>query len=218
MPTRVSKRILLISLVAALVAAGLIGVSLWSSRPPPDQKKISSSHYYVEGSSKGLLNAKVTIIEYSDFQCPACGYFAKNVEPLLDGYIEAGKVRFIYRDFAFLGPESQWAAEAAKCAAEQNRFWEYHDKLFLSQRGENRGAFNKANLKRFARDLGLDTQAFEECLDSGRYAEAVREETREGQSRGVNSTPTFFINGRELRGVPRSFEALRNMIEEELKK
>lgn len=214
MPTRVSKRILLISLVAALVAAGLIAVSLWSSRPPTDRQK--ASHYYVEGASKGVLNAKVTIIEYSDFQCPACGYFAKTYGPLLDEYIEAGKVRFVYKAVAFLGVESQWAAEAAKCAAEQNRFWEYHDKLFWSQRGK--GAFSKANLKRFARELNLDAQAFDECLDSGRYAEAVRRETEEGEARGVTGVPTFFINGRELKGVPRSFAELRNIIEEELKK
>lgn len=215
MPARVlSKRALVISFFAVLVAGGLIGVSIWSSRPPspPEQKKIS---YYVKGAAKGLDTAPVTIIEYSDFQCGACGIFAKSMEPLLDEYIEAGKVRFVYKDFAFLGPESQWAAEAAKCAAEQNRFWEYHDKLFGSQ---GLVTFSKPNLKRFARELGLNTQAFEECLDSGRYAEAVRQETKEGEARGVNSTPTFFINGRELKGVPRSFAVLRNIIEEELKK
>lgn len=211
------KGVLWISLLAVVVAGGLVAASLWSSRPPaPPEEK--GSHYYTEGATKGVLNAKVTIIEYSDYQCPVCGYFAKTYEPLLDEYIEAGKVRFIYKDFAFLGQESHWAAEAAKCAAEQDRFWEYHDKLFWSQRGENEGAFSKANLKKFARELGLNAQAFDECLDSGRYAEAVDQETKEGRARGVNGTPTFFINGRELRGMPRSFAELRNMIEEELSK
>ncbi len=208
------KRVLWVSLLAVVVAGGLVALSLWSSRPPtpPAQKK--ASHYYREGASKGVLNAPVTIIEYSDFQCGACANFAKNIGPLLDEYLEAGKVRFIYKDFAFLGQESLWAAEAAKCASEKDRFWEYHDKLFENQ---GRVKFSKANLKRFARELGLDARAFDECLDAGRYVEAVRRETKEGQDKGVNATPTLFINGRELRGVP-SWAELRRIIEDELKK
>ena len=126
-------------------------------------------------------------------------------------------VRFGYFHFAFLGPESQWAAEASECAAEQDTFWEYHDRLFDSQSGENQGAFSKDNLKQFAADLGLDTQAFDECLDSGKYAATVEDETQSAQSLGVRSTPSFLINGRPVVGA-QSFEVFQQYIEEENKK
>lgn len=95
---------------------------------------------------------------------------------------------------AFLGEESQWAAEASECAGEQDAFWQYHDKLFESQNGENQGAFSKDNLKTFAKDLGLKTDQFDQCLDSGKYTQAVQQQTQAAQQLGVQSTPSFFIN------------------------
>ena len=132
-------------------------------------------------------------------------------------YLQTGVVRFGYLQFAFLGPESQWAAEASECAAEQDAFWEYHDRLFDSQSGENQGAFSKDNLKQFAADLGLDTQDFDACLDSGKYASTVEDETQTTQSLGVRSTPTFLINGRPVVGA-QPFEVFQQYIEEESKK
>lgn len=96
-------------------------------------------------------------------------------------------------------------------------FWAYHDKLFDEQAGENQGAFSKDNLKRFAADLGLDTQAFNECLDSGRHAATVQTETRASQSLGVGSTPTFLVNGRPLIGA-QPFEVFQQYIEAERSK
>jgi protein-disulfide isomerase len=116
---------------------------------------------------------------------------------------------------AFLGPESQWAAEASECAADQEAFWDYHDLLYARQAGENRGAFNKENLKQFAAELGLDTQAFNTCLDSGKYAELVGNETAAAQSLGVTGTPAFLINGQPLVGA-QPFEAFQQAIEAEL--
>jgi protein-disulfide isomerase len=121
-------------------------------------------------------------------------------------------VRFGYVHFAFLGPESQWAGEASECAADQNAFWEYHDFLFDSQSGENQGAFNKDNLKAFAVPLGLDAQAFNECLDSGKYAEIVQQETAWAQSLGVQSTPTFVLNGQPIVGA-QPFEVFQQAID-----
>lgn len=121
-------------------------------------------------------------------------------------------VRFGYQHFAFLGPESQWAGEASECAADQDAFWEYHDKLFDSQSGENQGVFNKDNLKRFAVDLGLDMAAFDECLDSGKYTSIVQNETQAAQSMGVRSTPTFLINGKPVLGA-QPFEVFQQYIE-----
>jgi len=116
---------------------------------------------------------------------------------------------------AFLGEESQWAAEASECAADQEAFWEYHDKLFASQNGENQGAFNKDNLKQFAADLKLDTAAFNECLDSGKYTQAIQEQTGTANQLGVRSTPAFIINGFPVLGA-QPFETFQQVIEDEL--
>ncbi len=166
---------------------------------------------------KGDQNAPVTIIEFGDFQCPFCGRFAATTESQIDEqYIQSGKVRFGYWNFAFLGTESTWAAEAAECAADQNKFWEFHDKLYSSQSGENKGAFNKDSLKKFAESLGLDTSAFNECLDSGKYTQLIQEESSTASSIGVRSTPTFLINGQPLVGA-QPFEVFQQTIDPLLK-
>ncbi len=116
---------------------------------------------------------------------------------------------------AFLGEESRFAAEASECAGEQDAFWEYHAKLFESQNGENRGAFNKDNLKKFAADLGLDSEAFDQCLDSGKYTQVVQEATQLAQSIGVSSTPAFLINGTPMLGA-QPFEAFQKVIDQAL--
>jgi protein-disulfide isomerase len=118
---------------------------------------------------------------------------------------------------AFLGEESQWAAEAAECAGDQNKYWEYHDLLFNSQNGENQGAFSKDNLKKFAATLGLDTNAFNLCVDSGKYTALVQQQTSIGSSIGIRSTPSFAINGKPMVGA-QSFETFQQAIEEQLNK
>ncbi len=113
-----------------------------------------------------------------------------------------------------MGPESSWAAEASECADEQNAFWAYHDKLFASQAGENKGAFTKDNLKQFAADLKLNTQAFNGCLDSGKYTAIVAADTSSLQSFGIQSTPMFVIGGRAVAGAL-PFEQFQQYIEAE---
>src|SRR5512136_1838566 len=122
--------------------------------------------------------------------------FATDVERQLeDTYVKTGKMKFVYRHMAFLGNESQWAAEASECASEQGKFWEYHDKLFASQKGENQGAFSKDNLKKFAADLKLDTAKFNQCFDSGKYADKIKQSNAAAQQLGVSGTPTVFVSG-----------------------
>ena len=106
-----------------------------------------------------------------------------------------------YWHFALLGEESAWAAEASECAGDQEKFWEYHDLLFDKQAGENQGAFNKENLKAFAAEMGLDTTAFNECLDTGKYTEIVQQDTATAQQIGVQSTPSFVVNGQPIIGA-----------------
>ena len=117
-------------------------------------------------------------------------------------YIDTGKVRVVYRHFAFIGAESEWAAQAAECASEQDKFWAYTNHVFSSQAGENRGAFSKTNLKQFAVPVGLDVEKFSACVDSNKYADVVKNQTNEGRTRGVRSTPSFFINGQFVEGLP----------------
>lgn len=126
--------------------------------------------------------------------------------------MDTDKVRFTFRHFAFIGDESRWAAEATECANEQGRFWDYYDKLFEEQGGENVGAFNRNNLKGFAADLGLDAEQFNQCLDSGKYQDKVQQETTEGQQRGVRGTPTLFVNGQLIRDGS-NYQALQAAIE-----
>ena len=118
-------------------------------------------------------------------------------------YIDTGKVRVVYRHFAFIGPESEWAAQATECAAEQDKFWAYTNYVLTHQVGENNGSFAKNNLKQFAVAVGgLDVQAFSACLDSNKHSELVKQQTAEGRNRGVRATPSFFINGQFFEGLP----------------
>ena len=121
-------------------------------------------------------------------------------------------MRFAFRHFAFIGDESRWAAEATECASEQGRFWDYYDKIFEEQAGENVGTFGQENLKRFATELGLDTEQFNQCLDSGEYRAKVQQETTEGQQSGVRGTPSLFVNGRLIEGGA-DYQVLRAAIE-----
>lgn len=198
--------------VGGVVIVGLVVVIALFSRPGESfqSKRPIGQDFLPE---MGDPNAPVTVYEYADYQCPACGYFAKQHRPKIeDDYIKTGKVRLVFKNFAFLGQESVWAAEAAYCAAEQGGFWAYHDKLFANQRGENRGAFSKPNLVRFARELGLKVEDFQLCLDSGRYRQKVLDESREGEAAGITSTPSFIVNGQIVRGA--DYLSLRALIQQ----
>lgn len=160
----------------------------------------------------GNPQAKVTLILYEDFQCPFCGAvsglafdtdaikYLKNIDPnwapfmpTVNDYAKNGKILYVYRDWAFLGPESVQSAEAARCAGDQGKFWEYHDYLYGHQNGENKGAFSDPNLKAFAKTLGLNTALFNSCLDTNKYAQAVTDSKAEGINAGVTGTPKGFI-------------------------
>ena len=210
------------SIVLAIV---VVGGLIYANRPDDDSGSDATyqpvDRAVAEGRIEGNPDAPVTIIEYADYQCPVCGRYDSEFAPAIrDEYIETGIVSFEFRNFAFLGPESIQAAEAAECAADQGLFWEYHDILFQKQDGENRGAFAEDRLKDFAREIAdahddreFDTAAFDECLDSGVKRELIEAQTNEGIAAGVEATPTFFINGQGIRGLPRSLDDLRQVIE-----
>ena len=114
--------------------------------------------------------------------------------------MDTGKVRFVYRHFAFLGEESVWAAEAAECASDQGKFWEYHDILYDRWAGTNVGAYSYNNLIGFAQILELDQQQFADCMNERKYVERVRSDSRFAEANGISSTPTVLINGEVVRG------------------
>ncbi len=120
---------------------------------------------------------------------------------MLQSYIDSGKVNLVYKHSAFLGQESVWAAQAAECAADQGKFWEYHDLLFDKQNGENVGIFTKEKLITYAKELGLDSTKFDPCLQNDVTLQRVISDTQEGRTVGVTGTPTFFINGKPLVGA-----------------
>ncbi|KKW22284.1 MAG: DsbA oxidoreductase [Parcubacteria group bacterium GW2011_GWA1_51_12] len=209
----------------ALVALAVIYSGGGTSRPPKGAGDLAAPAVNNQTANENIADddpflgnpeAPVTVVEFSDFQCPFCGRFYKNVEPrLLDEYVKTGKVRFVYRDFAFLGDESTWAAEAAECADEQGKFWEYHNYLFERQNGENQGAFSKVNLKSFAKAVGLEGSKFDQCFDGGKYTAEVEKDLADARALGVNATPTSFINGVKVTGaVP--YESFKVSIEEAL--
>ena len=111
----------------------------------------------------------------------------------MNNYVKNEDVLFVYRDWAFLGPESVRSAEAARCAGDQDKFWQYHDYLYAHQNGENEGTFSDPNLKSFAKNLGLNSTTFDQCLDGNKYAQAVADSKDEGTKAGVQGTPKGFI-------------------------
>ena len=146
------------------------------------------------GFSLGPPDAPVTIVEFSDFQCPHCRGVVATLKQIAARYPD--RVRVAFRDFPIPGlhPDAPLAHEAARCAGEQGQFWPYHDLLF------ERTNVTPAALKQYASDLKLDTQTFGQCLDTRRYRAAVEADMHEGTRLGVSGTPTFFINGRPLVG------------------
>lgn len=166
----------------------------------------------------GSADAKVTIVEFADYQCPFCKRLFDDTLPKIKSkYIDSGQVKFYYLDFAFLGQESVDAAMATYCAQDQGKYWEYHDYLYENQRGENIGVFSRKNLVSFARALKLDSAQFSSCLESEIYAGKVDEQTRSGRQYGVRGTPGTFVNGKFISGA-QPFEVFRTAIEAELSK
>lgn len=190
------------------IFGGIIGLGLIVLISVP---QAAQQHALVTGNSLGDPSAPILVEEYGDFQCPACDQFARQTLPQIESkYVNTGKVRFVFHQYAFIGEESIKAAEASECAGDQNKFWEYYDTLYANQGGENTGAFSDSNLVDFAQQLQLDPTAFTTCLNSNKYESKVTGDTTDGQARGVNQTPTLFINGQKVVGAVslQQFEAI----------
>ena len=181
-------------------------VTSYLKAPPVLRADVPITGAAVRGSEK----AKVTIVKFEDFQCPYCKTVQPTFHELLKRY--DGKIRVVHKDLPLdaIHPQARPAAEAARCAGEQGKFWDYHDKLYA-----NGAKFTAEELKSAAKEVGLDADGFEKCFASGKFKGAVQKDLLDGAQLGLNGTPAFFINGRELTGA-QPLEAFAAIIDEEL--
>jgi protein-disulfide isomerase len=173
-----------------------------------------------EGLTLGDPDAPAKIEVFEDFQCPACQRFTQNVEPrIFTELVETGKASYTFRHYPFIdsnsvAKESHQAANAAMCANEQGKFWEYHEVVFANWNGENLGTFNDGRLTQFAESLNLDMNAFESCFSGNRYEAEIDADFNAGASMGVTGTPSVFVNGQIVNpGFVPSFEEIAAAVE-----
>jgi protein-disulfide isomerase len=190
--------------VAELRSGAKVDVTL----PSPPVRRAALS---IEGAPvRGNPAAPVTIVEFSDFHCPYCKRVQPTLLELLSKYPD--KVRIVYKDLPLesLHPQARRASEAARCARDQNKFWEYHDKIYAG--GPD---VTPENLRKMATEIGLDVGAFETCLASGKHLPGIQTDVSQGSELGLSGTPAFFVNGRPLSGAQPT-EAFSRIIDEEL--
>lgn len=240
--TKVTNRILRINIVYLLgllliIASFLIGVLITKvsylergattdsttdqtsgtlPQQPTGPVDVAQGHLPILGNK----DAKVTVIEFSDFQCPFCkSLFSETLPQLKKDYVDTGKIKFAYRHYPIssIHPNAQKSAEASECANEQDKFWDYHDFLFTNQSEWESLESSAAQAKfvEYAGTLGLDAGQFDECITSGKFAENVSGDLADGSKAGVNGTPATFINGILVEGaVP--YEEFKAQIEKAL--
>lgn len=151
----------------------------------------------------GKVDAPITMVEYSDFQCPLCKRFFDDTLPtIMKDYVNTGKVKLVYKEFPLsIHPQAPDAAMAAECALEQNKFWEMHDLLFKNQTDWSGSATHNDTFKKFAGNLGMDAKQFADCLDNQKHLGAINKDYQEGLGRAVRGTPTFYINDQIIVGA-----------------
>lgn len=194
--------------IVVVIAVLILGYNYFSERsitgnvignePAGNQPPVAGQVGIGGNSIKGDENAPVTIVEFSDYECPFCArFYVQTYSQIDEQYIKTGKVKLVYRDFPLsIHPNAQKAAEAAECSGEQGKYYEMHDILF--ENGANGGV---ADYKAYASQIGLNLAEFNECLDSGAMAAEVQKDFEEGQQYGVQGTPAFFINGKLVSGA-----------------
>jgi protein-disulfide isomerase len=194
--------------------------------PTQPQAPVKVSQVSIDGDPvKGNPNAQVTMVEFSDFQCPFCGRFSSDALPQIQkDYIDTGKIKFVYKQFPMdnLHPNAKAAAVASECANEQGKFWQYHDKLFSTQTAwENQPATDVTNtFKKYATDMGLNAASFNSCLDTKKTASAVDKDSQQASQYGVSGTPTFYI-GNDKKGYlqlvgAQPYQSFKSIIDQQL--
>lgn len=196
------QKVIQISVIGLVI---VIASAAWITSLPPDVPPLSEEMLAVI-HSRGPENARVTITEYGDYNCPSCKIYHELgiIQQVLDDFPD--DVRFVFRHFPIITPDSPELAEAAECAADQGAFWDLHDILFTF------GPSHPSDVVDYANQIGLDQTTFETCVDSRQYFELVNEQLREAFGIGFRGTPSFLINETVLAGPP-SYEQLRSLVE-----
>lgn len=191
-------------------------------------KKLEAGHAafpkeLANGTKVGKDDAPIKLVSFEDFQCPYCLQYSATQEPdLIEQFVKTGEVQIEFRNLTILGTESALAAVAGQCAADQNRFWDYQNKLFLVQANagqfkhekKDAGRFTTAKLKDYASGLGLDSGKFEKCLDTNEHLETVQNQSRQAKQLGITATPGFVVNGSPLgNGAPADMEGWKKVFE-----
>lgn len=177
---------------------------------PPAAQTIDAVVPLGNAPPKGKPDAKLILVEFSDYQCPFCQRHFQSVLPQLEkDYIQTGKLKYVFQDFPLesLHKNAFKAAEAAHCASDQNKYWEMHDRLFTNQQ-----ALAPENLTAYAEALGLDRDAFQQCLDGGKYAAQVRDSLTAGEQLGVQGTPSFFLGTATADGKIKAVRMMRGAL------
>lgn len=214
------RRSLMMPLTVGAVIMGIVvvaAIALLRQDVPSAQginEPVARTTYSLaDGRAIGPANAPVTLEVWSDYQCPFCQRFATTWEQALsDKYAAQGKLRIVYRDYAFLGDESVRAAIAARAAQDQGKYWQYHDYLFANQNGENKGWFSDSRLQGIAQAVGLDLTAFNAARSDAATRQAVVAETAQGHALGISGTPTLAIGG-QLRTDLTTYDKLEAAVE-----
>lgn len=187
-------------LLAVPIVVGLAAGVFLTSYQDREEQTLTASRL-AEGGSPilGDAGAPITILEWGDYQCTFCFKFHQSTLEALEGHIEAGRARLVFKDFPLNGPDSVLAAEASHCAHDQGRYWEYHDELYENWGGERTGWITREALGGFASEVGLDTGQFNRCLDEKKYREKVLALYEFGREIGISGTPSFLIfNGEKI--------------------
>ena len=186
--------------------------------------KITMDTFLENGSPiLGDIDAKVTLVEFGDYQCHFCNvYFHTTENKILQQYVETGKVKMIFKDYNIIGPDSVNASHGTHCASEQGLFWEYHDILFSNWAGENNGWASSENLLKFAEEIDLDLVQWSECMDNETHSKTIIASNDDAKSLGITGTPAFFVIGQDEKVISifgaQPYEVFERVFEEELKK
>jgi protein-disulfide isomerase len=217
---RKQRLYIILGIIAVALVIALI-IIIPSLVPAGDIAQITPVvHPLVDGRSLGDPNAPVKVDIYADFQCPACKSFAEDIEPrIIEKYVANGDIFITFRHFPFLDDgavrkESDQAANASMCAADQDRFWDYHAILFANWNGENQNAFSDKRLVAMAESIGLEMDAFNTCFQANTFKDEIETDLAAGRMKGVTGTPSVFVNGEILTpGFIPSFDEMSQAID-----
>jgi protein-disulfide isomerase len=189
-----------VAAIAFIVLLAVAGFAVQSGRSQATHVVTAPAHALGPANSEVLGSASppVLVEEYGDFQCPHCGVFEKQTGPTIRTLVSQGKIRFAFHIFSFIGSESDALANAAECAGDVGKFWPVHDAFYAQQVTENSGYWTTSRLLAVLKSVGADTPQVTQCVTSGKYIAWIHQVTDQGSQRGVNGTPTVYVNGKLL--------------------